>query len=78
MKEAKKYMKKALNFGVESGYLVPFDPTYRILHMSSDLMKSDSQRNKISICDMIIFKNRDIPKQRFPKTKEDIKKARKI
>ena len=33
MKEAKKYMKKALNFGVESGYLVPFDPTYRILHV---------------------------------------------
>ncbi|KYN21610.1 hypothetical protein ALC57_05986 [Trachymyrmex cornetzi] len=45
-KEAEKYMKKALNFGVESGYLIPSDPTYRIVHVSSDLMKSDSRRNK--------------------------------
>ncbi|XP_018360769.1 PREDICTED: uncharacterized protein LOC108759703 [Trachymyrmex cornetzi] len=60
-KEAEKYMKKALNFGVESGYLIPSDPTYRIVHVSSDLMKSDSRRNKVSICDMIISKNHDIP-----------------
>ncbi|KYN37221.1 hypothetical protein ALC56_09012 [Trachymyrmex septentrionalis] len=59
-KEAKKYIKKALTFGVESGYLIPSDPTYRILHVSSDLMKSDLRRNKISNCDMIISKNRDI------------------
>ncbi|KYQ58124.1 hypothetical protein ALC60_02856 [Trachymyrmex zeteki] len=60
-KEATKYMKKALNFGVESGYLIPSNSTYRILCVSSDLMKSDSRRNNISICDMILCKNRDIP-----------------
>lgn len=50
--KARKYMKKALEFGVESGYLIPSDPTYKVLRVSSDLMKSDSRRrNKISTCD---------------------------
>ncbi|XP_011878264.1 PREDICTED: protein starmaker-like [Vollenhovia emeryi] len=59
-RKAKKYMKKALDFGVESGYLIPSDPTYRILRVSSDLMKSDSRRSK-SICDTALSKNRNIP-----------------
>lgn len=47
-RKARKYIQKALDFGVESGYLIPSDPTYTILRVSSDLMKSDSQKGKPS------------------------------
>lgn len=53
-------MKKALEFGVESGYLIPSDPTYKILRVSSDLMKNDSQRSK-SVCDTVHSKNSNSP-----------------
>ncbi|TGZ52296.1 Uncharacterized protein DBV15_09239 [Temnothorax longispinosus] len=59
-RKARKYMKKALDFGVESGYLIPSDPTHKILRVSSDLMKSNSRRSK-SICDTALSKNRNIP-----------------
>lgn len=59
-RKARKYMKKALDFGVESGYLIPSDSTHKILRVSSDLMKSDSRRSR-SICDTALSKNRNIP-----------------
>lgn len=53
-------MRKVLNFGIESGYLIPSDPTYKILRVSSDLMKSDSRRSK-SVSDTAFFKDHNSP-----------------
>ncbi|KOX75886.1 hypothetical protein WN51_12316 [Melipona quadrifasciata] len=38
MKKMKRYIQKALDFGVESGYLIPKDAAYKVLRVSSDLM----------------------------------------
>ncbi|KAL6256092.1 hypothetical protein P5V15_013327 [Pogonomyrmex californicus] len=52
MKKAKRYIKSALDFDVESGYLIPSDPTYKILRVSSDLMKNYYlPRSKINMHD---------------------------
>lgn len=68
-------MKKALEFGVESGYLIPSDPTYKILRVSSDLMKSDSRRSK-SVCDTPHFKNRNSPSRLEDAQVQEQKKRR--
>nr|XP_012216540.1 PREDICTED: uncharacterized protein LOC105668658 [Linepithema humile] len=60
-RKARKYIKKALDFGVESGYLIPSDPMYKVLRVSSDLMKSDSRKNRISTGDQTLSKERDTP-----------------
>ncbi|KAK1132860.1 hypothetical protein K0M31_014228 [Melipona bicolor] len=38
IKKMKRYIQKALDFGVESGYLIPKDAAYKVLRVSSDLM----------------------------------------
>ncbi|CAK9808045.1 hypothetical protein ANTPLA_LOCUS5611 [Anthophora plagiata] len=45
MKNMKKYIQKAIDFGVESGYLIPKDTGYKLLRVSSDLM---NERNYTS------------------------------
>ncbi|XP_066594861.1 serine/arginine-rich splicing factor 4-like [Prorops nasuta] len=42
--KAKNYIRAALNFGLESGYLVPSNNSCRVLRVSSDLMQSKDQR----------------------------------
>lgn len=49
LRKVRNYIMKALDFGVESGYLVPTDRTYRMLRVSSDLLakkKRQSTRNR--------------------------------
>lgn len=60
-KKARKYIKKALDFAVESGYLIPSDSTYKVLRVSSDLMKSDPRTNRINTRDKALSKERDTP-----------------
>ncbi|XP_076289759.1 uncharacterized protein LOC143213618 [Lasioglossum baleicum] len=38
IRKMKKYIQKALDFGIESGYLIPKDQAYRVLRVSSDLV----------------------------------------
>nr|XP_012137325.1 PREDICTED: arginine/serine-rich protein PNISR-like [Megachile rotundata] len=38
IKKMKRYIQKALDFGVESGYLIPKDAAYKVLRVSSALM----------------------------------------
>ncbi|CAL1675135.1 unnamed protein product [Lasius platythorax] len=60
-RKARKYIKKALDFAVESGYLIPSDSTCKVLHVSSDLMKSDPRTSRINTCDRALSKERDTP-----------------
>ncbi|XP_020280061.1 uncharacterized protein DDB_G0283697-like [Pseudomyrmex gracilis] len=58
---ARKYVKRALDFGVKSGFLIPSDSSSKVLRVSSDLMKSDTQ-NRISTCDRdALSKDHGIP-----------------
>lgn len=58
---ARKYVKRALDFGVKSGFLIPSDSSCKVLRVSSDLMKSDA-RNRISTCDRdALSKDHSIP-----------------
>ncbi|XP_070156860.1 serine/arginine-rich splicing factor 11 [Polyergus mexicanus] len=60
-RKARKYIKKALDFAVESGYLIPSDSTYKVLRVSSDLMKNDPRTSRINTCDRTLSKERDTP-----------------
>lgn len=40
---------KALDFGIQSGYLVPTDKTYRILHVSSDLLRKQTRKSRMNL-----------------------------
>ncbi|XP_050460453.1 probable splicing factor, arginine/serine-rich 5 [Cataglyphis hispanica] len=60
-RKVRKYIKKALDFAVESGYLIPSDSTYKVLRVSSDLMKSDPRTNRINTCDKALSKERESP-----------------
>ncbi|XP_036145281.1 uncharacterized protein LOC114255736 isoform X2 [Monomorium pharaonis] len=75
IRKAKRYVRKALNFGVDSGYLIPSNSMYKILRVSSDLMRSDSRRSKINICGMAFSKNRDVP-SRLEELQEQRKKQK--
>ncbi|KAL0130958.1 hypothetical protein PUN28_002504 [Cardiocondyla obscurior] len=74
--KARKYMKDALHFGIEAGYLIPSQSTCKILRVSSDLIKTDSRRSK-SVCDTALSKNRNIPtKLEYPEVQEQKPKQR--
>nr|XP_012137324.1 PREDICTED: serine/arginine-rich splicing factor 4-like [Megachile rotundata] len=48
-RQAKKYIRKALSFGMKSGYLIPADPQGQVLHVSPTLVgsrKSDTESRK--------------------------------
>ncbi|KAK2580591.1 hypothetical protein KPH14_007713 [Odynerus spinipes] len=43
-RRVRNYIMKALDFGVESGYLVPTDRSYRMLRVSSDLLNKHKRK----------------------------------
>ncbi|KOC65634.1 hypothetical protein WH47_00658, partial [Habropoda laboriosa] len=48
-RQAKKYLRKALSFGVKSGYLIPTDPQGQVIRVSPTLMelkKNDAESRK--------------------------------
>ncbi|XP_029041330.2 pre-mRNA-splicing factor 38B-like [Osmia bicornis bicornis] len=48
IKKMKRYIQKALDFGVESGYLIPKDAAYKVLRVSSDLMNDVNHKARKS------------------------------
>ncbi|XP_072745694.1 uncharacterized protein [Anoplolepis gracilipes] len=60
-KKARTYIKKALDFAVECGYLIPSHSTYNVLHVSSDLMKSEPRTSRNNTCDRALSKEDDGP-----------------
>ncbi|XP_017890104.2 uncharacterized protein DDB_G0283697, partial [Ceratina calcarata] len=44
VRKMKTYIQRAIDFGVESGYLIPKDAAYRVLRVSSDLMKDTNYK----------------------------------
>lgn len=44
VRKMKMYIQKAIDFGVESGYLIPKDGAYRVLRVSSDLMRDTNYK----------------------------------
>ncbi|KZC06540.1 PREDICTED: serine/arginine-rich splicing factor 11-like [Dufourea novaeangliae] len=64
VKKMKRYIQKALDFGVESGYLIPKDAAYRVLRVSSDLVSDDDYlRNSRDTCKTV---SRDRSRRRTP------------
>ncbi|XP_076234041.1 uncharacterized protein LOC143178976 [Calliopsis andreniformis] len=57
-KKMKKYIQKALEFGVESGYLIPKDAAYKVLRVSSDLMCDGHHVNKARYLDRAVSRDR--------------------
>ncbi|CAL7950056.1 unnamed protein product [Xylocopa violacea] len=71
IKKMKKYIQKAINFGVESGYLIPKDGAYRVLRVSSDLMNDCNYTFKVRKRDSTVSQVRDRSPRRTPIRFED-------
>ncbi|XP_076166256.1 uncharacterized protein LOC143146131 [Ptiloglossa arizonensis] len=71
VKKMKKYIQKALDFGVESGYLIPKDAEYRILRVSSDLMHDGNYMSKSRNSDRLVSQERDETPRQTPIRFED-------
>ncbi|XP_017762944.1 PREDICTED: U1 small nuclear ribonucleoprotein 70 kDa-like [Eufriesea mexicana] len=50
----KRYIHKAIDFGVESGYLIPKDAAYKVLRVSSDLMNDGNYSSKLRKSDSMV------------------------
>ncbi|KAG7202902.1 hypothetical protein KM043_010045 [Ampulex compressa] len=59
--KARKYVKRALDFGLESGYLIPSD-TYNVLRVSSELMNTKAQKSAIGKHERALSRDRS-PRQ---------------
>ncbi|XP_076637191.1 uncharacterized protein LOC143349668 [Colletes latitarsis] len=66
MQKIKQYIQKALDFGVESGYLIPKDAAYRVLRVSSDLMNDGNYMSKARNSDRAVSQDRDRTRRQTP------------
>ncbi|XP_031833442.2 uncharacterized protein LOC116427345, partial [Nomia melanderi] len=55
----KMYIQKALDFGVESGYLIPKDTAYKVLRVSSDLVSDGNYVRDGRNSDRAVSRDRD-------------------
>lgn len=67
----KNYIQKALDFGVESGYLIPKDAAYKVLRVSSDLMRDSNYMSKSRHADRVVSRNTERSPRRTPIRFED-------
>ncbi|OAD53317.1 hypothetical protein WN48_10481 [Eufriesea mexicana] len=54
VRKMKRYIHKAIDFGVESGYLIPKDAAYKVLRVSSDLMNDGNYSSKLRKSDSMV------------------------
>ncbi|KAK9309465.1 hypothetical protein QLX08_000937 [Tetragonisca angustula] len=71
IKKMKRYIQKALDFGVESGYLIPKDAAYKVLRVSSDLMNDVNYASKDRRSDGVVSQVRGRSPRRTPIRFED-------
>ncbi|XP_076762784.1 uncharacterized protein LOC143430402 [Xylocopa sonorina] len=72
VRRMKKYIQKAINFGVESGYLIPKDEAYRVLRVSSDLTNDSNYTFRVRKRDSTVSQARDrSPRRTSPIRFED-------
>ncbi|KOC65635.1 hypothetical protein WH47_00659, partial [Habropoda laboriosa] len=71
VKKMKKYIQKAIDFGVESGYLIPKDAAYKLLRVSSDLMNDGNYAGKVRKSVSRVSQVRDKSPRRTPIKFED-------
>ncbi|XP_068982397.1 probable splicing factor, arginine/serine-rich 7 [Bombus flavifrons] len=71
IRKMKRYIQKAIDFGVESGYLIPKDAAYKVLRVSSDLMNEGNYESKDRKSDSTVSQVEDRRPRRTPIRFED-------
>ncbi|XP_054010365.1 U1 small nuclear ribonucleoprotein 70 kDa-like [Hylaeus anthracinus] len=66
LRKMRRYIQKALDFGVESGYLIPKDAAYRVLRVSSDLMNDGNYMSKVKHSARGVSQDRDKTPRQTP------------
>ncbi|XP_076645364.1 uncharacterized protein LOC143354873 [Halictus rubicundus] len=71
IRKMKKYIQKALDFGVESGYLIPKDAAYRVLRVSSDLVSDGNYLKDSRSSGRVVSQDRNRSPDRTPNKLKD-------
>ena len=71
IRKMKRYIQKAIDFGVESGYLIPKDAAYKVFRVSSDLMNEGNYESKDRKSDSTVSQVEDRRPRRTPIRFED-------